>query len=114
MKETQRHRYKYTEDCQVKTDESLQRNRDIYKETYKETCKDTVTNLDTKGKLKMDKETYGIIDRTKEMVPHSVSKKSKMSRKKQTDKSTEISSVNKEKNRQKYKQTDRKTDRKTD
>jgi hypothetical protein len=47
----------------------------------------------------MDKETYGIIDRTKEMVPHSVSKKSKMSRKKQTDKSTEISSVNKEKNR---------------
>jgi hypothetical protein len=77
----------------IKTDESLERNRN------RDTDKETYNDIDTKESLEMDKGTDGNTDRTKEMVPHSVSKKSLMSRKKQTDKSTEISSVNKEKNR---------------
>ncbi len=71
----------------IKTDESLERNRDTDKYKY--------NDIDIKESLEMDKGTDGNTDRTKEIVTHSVSKKSKMSRKKQTYKNR----VNKEKNR---------------
>ncbi len=67
-KDTNRHTYKYTEVYWVKTDESLKRNRDTDKETY--------NDIDTKESMEMDLGTDGNTDRTKEMVPHSVSKKS--------------------------------------